>query len=138
MNGQPIYTEHHPRWLRPRMSTYWWLGKWPYVKFILRELSSVFVAWFVIYLLLLFRAVTRGEGEYVVFLLGFATHPVVLTVNVVAFVFIMFHAFTWFAVAPQAIVAHMGKKRVPPVLIAVSHYGAWLVVSAFLFWLLLR
>lgn len=131
------YTEHHPRWLRPRMSTYWWLGKWAYVKFILRELSSVFVAWFVVYLLHLFRAVSRGEHEYQDFL-ALATHPVMLAVNVVAFFFILFHALTWFAVAPQAIVAHIGTKRVPPVLIAAAHYGAWLVVSAFLFWLLLR
>lgn len=132
-----LYTEYHPRWLRPRMSTYWWLGKWPYVKFILRELSSVFVAWFAIYLLLLVRAVGAGREEYEGFL-AFSAHPVVLAVNVVAFFFIVFHAFTWFALAPQAIVAHIGKKRVPPVLIAASNYGAWLAVSVFLIWLLLR
>ncbi|MEX2152070.1 MAG: hypothetical protein WD825_01955 [Gemmatimonadaceae bacterium] len=137
MNNEPIYTAYHPRWLRPPMSTYWWLGKWPYVKFILRELSSIFVAWFVIHLLLLFRAVRGGEAAYQRFL-DFSAHPVVLTVNVVAFFFIVFHALTWFAVAPQAIVAHMGKKRVPPLLIAASHYGAWAVVSAILSWLLLR
>ena len=52
--------------------------------------------------------------------------------------FIVFHALTWFAVAPQAIVAHIGKKRVPGALIAVSNYGAWIVVSAALIWFLLR
>ena len=131
------YTDFHPRWLRPRMSTYWWLGKWPYVKFILRELSSIFVAWFVIYLLLLVRAVARGEAAYRAFL-ELSAHPVVLAANVAAFFFIVFHALTWFAVAPQAIVAHMGTKKVPPILIAASHYGAWAVVSAFIFWLLVR
>jgi fumarate reductase subunit C len=135
--SDPIYTEYHPRWLRPRMSTYWWAGKWPYVKFILRELSSVFVAWFVVYLILLMRAVGRGQGTYQSFL-DFSAHPVVLAVNVIAFFFITFHALTWFAVAPQAIVAHIGKKRVPAFLIAASHYGAWLVVSALIFWFLLR
>ena len=40
----PAYTEFHPRWYRPKITTYWWLGRWPYVKFILRELSSVAVA----------------------------------------------------------------------------------------------
>jgi fumarate reductase subunit C len=119
------------------MSTYWWLGRWPYVKFILRELSSIFVAWFVVYLLLLVRAVSRGEAAFQGFL-AFSAHPVVLTVNVITFFFIMFHALTWFAVAPQAIVAHIGKKRVPALMIAAGHYGAWVVVSAFLFWLLLR
>jgi fumarate reductase subunit C len=135
--SSPIYTDSHPRWLRQRMSTYWWLGKWPYVKFILRELSSIFVAWFVIYLLLLVRAIGRGEEAYRAFL-ALSAHPVMLTINVVTFLFITFHALTWFAVAPQAIVAHLGKKKVPPILIAASHYGAWIVVSAVILWFLLR
>ena len=136
--SSPFYTENHPRWLRPRLSTYWWLGKWPYVKFILREISSVFVAWFVIYLLLLVRAVSRGEKAYIEFITGFSCHPVVLTVNVISFLFITFHAITWFAVAPQAIVAHMGTKKVPPFMIAAGHYGAWLVVSGAILFFLLR
>jgi fumarate reductase subunit C len=137
MTHQPIYRDYHPRWLRPRISTYWWLGKWPYVKFILRELSSVFVAWFVIYLLVMAYMVSRGESSYRDFL-DISRNPIVLTINVVAFFFITFHALTWFAVAPQAIVAHIGKKKVPAILIAASHYGAWLVASAFIAWLLLR
>ena len=134
----PIYTENHPRWLRQRLSTYWWLGKWPYVKFILREISSVFVAWFVIYLLLLVRAIARGDSEYQAFVATFSRHPVVLTINIVSFLFITFHAITWFAVAPQAIVAHLGTKKVPSFMIAGGHYGAWFVVSAALLFFLFR
>ena len=137
MNGDPIYTENHPRWLRQPMSTYWWLGKWPYVKFILRELSSVFIAWFVIYLLMLVRAVQHGDSAYESFR-RFSAHPVVLSVNVIAFFFVMFHALTWFELAPKALVAHIGRKRVPPALVAASNYGGWLVVSALVFWLLRR
>ena len=136
MNESPIYREYHPKWLRPRMSTYWWLGNWAYVKFILRELSSVFVAWTVFYLLLMVYMVSGGESKYHDFL-DFSKHPVVLTMNVITFFFVMFHALTWFALAPQAIVAHIGKKKVPPFLIAASNYGAWLAASAFLFWLVL-
>jgi fumarate reductase subunit C len=134
----PVYTENHPRWLRQRLSTYWWLGKWPYVKFILREISSVFVAWFVIYLLLLVRAIARGDSEYQAFIVGFSRHPVVLALNIVSFLFITFHAITWFAVAPQAIVAHMGTKKVPSFMIAAGHYGAWFAVSAALLFFLIR
>ena len=83
------------------------------------------------------RAIGRGEAAYRSFL-EFSTHPVVLTVNVIAFLFIVFHALTWFAVAPQAIVAHLGTKKVPPILIAGGHYGAWVVVSAAILFFLLR
>ena len=57
------YTAYHPRWLPPRKSTYWWLERRSYLAFILRELSSVFVAWFVVFLLLLVRAVGQGDAS---------------------------------------------------------------------------
>src|SRR5207244_4947928 len=58
------YTEYHPRWYRTRVSTWWWLARWPYLKFILREISSVFVAWFVVVLLLQIRALSHGPAAY--------------------------------------------------------------------------
>jgi fumarate reductase subunit C len=134
-----MYREYHPRWLRQPMSTYWWLGKWPYVKFILRELSSVFVAWFVVFLLMLVRAIARGPEAYTSFLKDFASHPVVLVVNTIALFFLVFHSVTWLSLAPQAIVAHVGTKKVPPFLIGAAHFGAWFAISialiAALIWL---
>ena len=54
------YTSYPPKGYRVPMSTYWWLGRWPYLKFILREISSVFVAWFVIETLLQINALIEG------------------------------------------------------------------------------
>src|SRR5262245_33285319 len=101
MSEQPVYTEYHPRWYRPRMSTYWWLEKRAYFLFILRELTSVFVAWFIVFLLLLVAAVSEGEGSYRRFL-TWAAHPAVIALNVVSLVFVILHAVTWFNLAPQA------------------------------------
>ena len=58
------YTLFHPRWYRPRVSVYWWLGEWHYLKFILRELSSVFVAVFVIETLFMLSALRDGPEAY--------------------------------------------------------------------------
>ena len=77
MNDGPAYTDYRPRWHRPRMSTYWWVQRWSYVAFILRELSSLFIAWFVLYLLLLVQAVSEGEDAYKGFL-AWSKEPVVL------------------------------------------------------------
>src|SRR5262245_45899418 len=49
-DDRPAYTEFPPSWYRPRISTYWWLKRRAYLTFILRELSSVCVAWFVVFL----------------------------------------------------------------------------------------
>jgi fumarate reductase subunit C len=132
----PYYTGFHPRWLRTRVSTFWWLERASYLAFILRELSSVFVAWFVIDLLLLVRAVGQGPESYGGFL-AWSAHPVVLALNVVALVFVVFHALTWFRLAPQAMVVRLRGRRVPGVFIAASNYAAWVVASAIVIWLLI-
>jgi fumarate reductase subunit C len=129
------YTEYHPRWLRPHVSTYWWLRKWSYFAFILREISSLFVAWSVAYLLLLVYAVGQGEAEYNAFL-DWSRQPWVMAVNVSSLVLVAFHAVTWFNLAPQALVVHVGHTHVPGALIAASNYVAWVAVSAIVAWLL--
>src|SRR5215472_1696895 len=58
------YTEYPPKGYRVRVSTYWWLGRWAYLKFILREISSVFVAWFIVETLLQISALIDGPAAY--------------------------------------------------------------------------
>jgi fumarate reductase subunit C len=130
-------TPYHPRWLRQPLSTYWWLRKRSYFTFILREMSSVFVAWFVVFLLMLIRAVSRGADAYQDFLTWAGTRPVVL-LNLVTLGFIVFHMITFFVAAPQALVVHVGRRRVPGLVVAVAHYAAMLVASLVIVWLLLR
>lgn len=132
----PIYTDFHPRWLRRPVSTYWWLTRWSYLAFIVRELSSVFVAWFAVYLLWLVRAVAQGALSYERFL-DWSAQPTVLLLNLVTVFFVIFHAITWFNLAPQAMVVRIRGKRMPGRLIAASNYAAWAVASALVAWLLI-
>jgi fumarate reductase subunit C len=136
MSDRPAYTEFHPRWHRTRVSTYWWLKKRSYLAFILREVSSVFVAWFVVFLLLLVRAVSRGEESYREFL-AWSASPLVVLLNLVSLLFVVFHAVTWFNLAPQALVVRYRGQRVPGTWIAASNYGAWALASALVAWLVL-
>jgi fumarate reductase subunit C len=136
MNGTPAYTDYHPRWLRRHVSTYWWLEKPAYFAFILREASCMFVAWFVVYLLVLMAAVLEGEASYQQVLTWSAT-PWVVALNVVSFLFLILHAVTFFEAAPQAMVMHVGRTRVPDRLVLLGHYAAWASASAVVAWLLL-
>jgi fumarate reductase subunit C len=129
------YTPYHPRWLRRRVSTYWWLKRGSYLAFILRELSSVFIAWFVAFLLLFIRAVSQGPAAYEAFL-DWARGPLVVFLNLITLAFVTFHAVTWFNLAPRAMVVDLGGRRLPGALIAGSNYAAWIAVSALLFWIL--
>ena len=137
MSYHPPYTEYHPRWHRTRMSTWWWMKRGSYLVFILRELSSVFIAWFVLYLLLLVHAVSSGWQSYDEFL-AWARHPVVVALNALSLFFVVFHAITWLNLAPRAMVVHFRGRKVPPTYVAAVNYGAWAVVSIVLAWVLLR
>jgi succinate dehydrogenase subunit C len=131
-----LYTDYHPRWLRTRVSTYWWLRRRSYMAFIARELSSVFVAWFVVYLLRMVRAVAQGPSAYERFL-EWSAQPAVLLLNLITLFFVVFHAITWFNLAPQAIVARFRGRRLHGTLIAASNYAAWVMTSALVAWLVL-
>ncbi|HEY5619392.1 MAG TPA: hypothetical protein VIK60_15740 [Vicinamibacterales bacterium] len=135
MDQNHAYTAYHPRWLRPHVSTYWWLEKPAYLAFILREGSCMFVAWFTVYLLLLLRAIQQGQAAYEAFL-AWSAGPVVVLVNIVSFAFLIFHAITFFQAAPQAMVVHVGHRRLPARVLLAAHYAAWAAASIVVFWLL--
>jgi fumarate reductase subunit C len=118
---------------RQPVDRYWWAKRRSYLLFMLREISCVFVAWFVVYLLLLVHAIGAGPDSYVRFVDWSAT-PLVLALNVVALIFLLLHAVTWFGLAPRAMVVHLRGQRVPTRAILAGHYAAWFVVSAVVAW----
>lgn len=116
------------------ISRLWWAKRRSYVVFMLRELSSVFVAWSVVYLAVGVRAI--GSGGYSDFL-DFSAHPVVMVLNLVTLCFLLLHTITWLDLAPHAIVIHLRGRRVPANAVLAGHYVAWLVVSVIIAWVVL-
>jgi fumarate reductase subunit C len=131
------YTPYHPRWYRRRVSVWWWLEKAAYAKFVLRELTSVAVAFFAVELLWKVRALGRGPEAYALFLTDMQT-PLFLALNAVAFLLVMFHAVTWFNLAPKAMVVRVDGRRVPDWTIQAMNYAVWLVLSAAALWFIRR
>jgi fumarate reductase subunit C len=146
---------------RQPVSRLWWLKKRTYFLFVMRELSSLFVAWFAVFLMVLVLAIGRGEAAYQRFL-DWAASPVVVVVNVVALAFSGLHTVTWFALTPQAMVVRFrGRQvramkevrvagqwvpaatvvrvggRLPAGAVIASQYVGLVVVSAFIAWLVL-
>jgi fumarate reductase subunit C len=151
-----------PTTYRQPVSRLWWTKKWTYFLFMMRELTCVFVAWSVVFLMMLVYAIGRGEASYRQFL-DWASSPVVVVVNVVALAFLVLHTVTWFALTPQAaVVRGRGRKvvrtrmvhvagrivpaatvirvggRVPAAIVIASQYVGLAVVSAFIVWLVVR
>ena len=122
------------RTYRRPISTWWWLRKRSYFVFVMRELSSIFVAWFVVYLLLFVYAVGQGEAAYQRFL-DWASAPWLIALNVVSLVFVLLHTVTWFALTPQAMVVRVMDRTVPSFHILAGQYSGLVVVSLFVLWL---
>ena len=133
----PHYTDYHPRWYRRRVSTYWWLGSWPYVRFILRELSSLAVAYFVALTLMQIYALGQGPQAYAE-LQEWLRQPAAIALDGVVLLFAIFHTITWFNAAPKAMAVRLGGKRVPEWAVAAPNYAAWILASAVVAWFLLR
>ncbi|MEE9179612.1 MAG: hypothetical protein V3U22_01850, partial [Vicinamibacteria bacterium] len=60
MSDRVHYTLYHPKWYRRKMSVWWWLEQWRYTKFVLRELTSISVAYFALLTLWQVRALVEG------------------------------------------------------------------------------
>ena len=122
---------------RRPVSVWWWTRKRTYFVFVMRELSSIFVAWFVLYLLLFLRAVDRGAAAYDDFL-DWAGSPWVVGLNVIAMGFLVLHTVTWFNLTPQAMAVRVRGRPVPAAVVIASQYVGLAIVSAFVFWLVTR
>lgn len=131
------YTPYHPRWYRRRVSVWWWLQSRSYTGFVLRELTSVAVAFFALVMLWQIRALGQGPEAYARVLARLRS-PLFATLDVLALAFVLFHSITWFNLAPKAMVVRLQGKRVPDVLVAGANYAAWIVLSAAVAAILLR
>jgi fumarate reductase subunit C len=110
------------------MRAYWYFDRWPYLKFMLREASSIFVAWFAVVILLQLYALSSGPTAYGNFQRWMAT-PAVFIVNVITLVFVSFHAITWFTLVPRVMARQVLGRPTPELMSAAPNFGIWLVAS---------
>ncbi len=131
------YTPYHPKWYRRRMSVFWWLESWNYTRFVLRELTSVGVAFYAAITLWQVRALGEGPQAYARFEAQLAA-PHFILLHGLAFALVLYHAISWFNLAPTALVVRVKGRRVPDVVIAGANYAAWVALSVAVAFMLFR
>jgi fumarate reductase subunit C len=122
-------------YVRPMPAT-WWLKRSPYLLFMIRELTSVFVAAYVVIFLMMIRSLNEGQAAYEACLAELKT-PLAISFHVVALAFAVFHTVTWFHLTPKAMAVRIGEERVKPAMIIAPNYVAWAVLSAIVAWFVL-
>jgi fumarate reductase subunit C len=117
-----------PKTFQPQMPVHWWLKHPKYFLFMMRELSSVFIAIFLIVLLIQIAQLLRGPAAYSAFVQKLSA-PGWIIFHIVAFLFALYHSVTWFEAAAKIVVIRRGEHRVPPEAVAGAGFSAWGVLS---------
>jgi fumarate reductase subunit C len=121
-------------YIRPIPAT-WWLHNRHLVVFMVREISSVFIAAYCVFLtVLMYRAYHPGAEGFRNFYESLRS-PLSIVLHLVVLFFAVVHSVTFFNLTPKVLVVRRGEERVPDAVIAGVHYAAWVVVSLVLIYL---
>ena len=123
-------TYHRP------VSNTWWLKRKSYILFMIRELTSVFVAGYCIFLLVLVYKLTQGADAYGNFMAALQS-PISVALHLITLIFVLYHTITWFNLTPKILVLYRGEERISQGLVAGTCYVGWVVVSVIVAWLVL-
>ena len=113
---------------RPEMSATWWLKSRRYFLFMVRELSSLFIALFVLVFLYELFLLSRGPEAHGL-LQGALRAPAAVAFYGVAFLFAVYHTVTWFQAASRIQVVRLGSWTMPGWMMVAGALGAWIVIS---------
>ena len=117
------------RYHRPHRRA-WFMERPAYVRFMIRELTSVFIAGYLVVLIVTLAKAGGGTGDLAAWLQSM-TGPWWVAAHVVALAAAVWHSVTWFSAVPQAMPLYLGERKLPsPVAAVLMGYGPWLTVTA--------
>ncbi|WP_108652227.1 fumarate reductase subunit C [Dongshaea marina] len=105
----------------------WWLKNRFYSFYMLREFTCVFAAIYVVILLWGLLRLSQGQVAFEGWLNALHS-PVAIVFHILALIAMLYHAKTWFALAPKATRLFKGEELFPEKPIVLSQYIALAVV----------
>lgn len=135
-NKTSQYKRFQPKPLKRDISNYWFVKRKPYLLFIIRELTSIFVAAYAIILLFQLNALRQGPEAWEGLISAFST-PFSITMHVLILLFVLFHTITWFQLAPSAMVMKVGKTKIPGTAIIAVNFLMWIILSVGIVWIVM-
>jgi fumarate reductase subunit C len=111
-----------------QQSNTWYLKRWPYRIFMLREFSAVFLAFYMVVLLILVMKIHDGRGSFQDFA-DTLQSPWLIALNTLALLFALLHTATWFLAVPSAVQLRRGEEKLPPLLLIGAAYAVMLGAS---------
>ena len=118
-------------YMRQLSKTTWFMTHARYKTYMLHEVSSVFVAFYMWLLITGLFRLAAGPEAWASWL-ALVKNPIVVVLSIVAFGFFVLHTTSWFNAVPQAMRIQQGEHFVPGKLIIGGHYVALGVFSLFI------
>lgn len=114
---------------RRPMGASWWLRKRGYFLFIVRELTSVFIAAFLVVMMVQIHRLGEGMDRYLDFLTRLSS-PEWLVFHGIVLFFAVWHSLTWFYTTSIVMPLKLRGEELPRVLFTALNVAAWLGASA--------
>ena len=111
-----------------KMPATWWLTNQSYFLFMLRELSSVFIALFLVVYLCQLYQLSQGPDAYSAFTRKLNS-PGWILFHLVALLFALYHSFTWFQSSAVVLPLRIGERLISRPIVTALHVVAWVMVS---------
>lgn len=124
MSGAKRYPE-----FRKKLTPGWWLSSSRYTAYMMRELTSFFVAVFsLLYIYQLSVLVSRDTAAYSGYL-NLLKNPVMVMFSIVTLAFSLYHSLTWFYLIGRVQPIKIGKRKATPVLSLVVNTILLVIIS---------
>lgn len=114
-------------YIRP-MKHNWWLKNSFYLKYMIREGSSIATAIYSLVLLGGLFRLAQGETAFANWLQAMQS-PVAIIFHLVALFWVLYHSVTWFNLAPKAADIWFKDKKLPDSVIVKSMYALLVIIS---------
>jgi len=116
----------------------WFLRRRGYAVFMARELTSLFVGGYLVFLLV-WLARLGGGPEAFAAMMQATRHPTSVIPHTIVLAAAIYHSITWFNLSPKVSPVFVGEHRAPDALVAVAMgYGPWAAISGLVLWGLMR
>lgn len=124
------------------MQADWWMsgryrspssqGRSAYFFFMLRELTSVVLALFLIFYLLQIARLGSGQAAYDAFVASLRS-PGILFLHLIALVAAIYHTITWLQLTGVVMAVRLGGRSVPPGQLVLAGFIGWIAASLVVF-----
>lgn len=123
-------------YIRPMSKTTWYMRNGRYKVYMLREMTSLLVGFYTFLTIYALAALSANSPDVWNQFISSQQSTAMAVFHAAALLYFLFYqTFPWFKLAPKAMPVQIGEKKLPGSYIVIGHYVAWVVVSAFIFWL---